>query len=59
MLESARLILRPWRKSDLRLFAEQNADPIIMRFLTGLLSRKESDAYVERVEQHLAEKGLA
>lgn len=58
MIETARLILRPWRASDRLLFAEQNADPIVMRFLAGVLTREESDAYVDRVEQHLAETGF-
>ena len=57
MIRTPRLILRPWRKSDLVLFAEQNADPIVMRFLGGLLTREESDAYVERAEKHLADVG--
>jgi RimJ/RimL family protein N-acetyltransferase len=57
MLETARLILRPWRQSDLPLIAEQNADPIVMRFFAGVLTRSESDAYVKRAEQHLAETG--
>jgi ribosomal-protein-alanine N-acetyltransferase len=57
MIETPRLILRPWRKSDLPLFAEQNADPVVMRFLAGVLSREQSDAYVARAEQHLAEVG--
>ena len=58
MIETARLILRPWRKSDLPLFAEQNADPVVMRFLGGVLTRAESDAYVRRAEEHLAETGF-
>ena len=58
MIETARLILRPWRKSDLPPFAEQNADPIVMRFLRGLLTREESDAYVGRAERHLAQTGF-
>ncbi len=58
MIETPRLILRPWRKTDLPRFAEQNADPIVMRFLSGVLSREASDAYVERAEQHLAETGF-
>jgi RimJ/RimL family protein N-acetyltransferase len=57
MIETPRLILRPWRQSDLPLFAEQNADPVVMRFLSGVLTRAESDAYVQRAEQHLAETG--
>lgn len=58
MIETSRLILRPWRQSDLPLFAEQNADPLVMRFLNGVLTREESDAYVARAEQHLAETGF-
>lgn len=53
-----RLFLRPWRKSDLPFFAEQNSDPLVMQFLTGVLTREESDAYVERAEKHLAENGF-
>jgi RimJ/RimL family protein N-acetyltransferase len=58
MIETARLILRPWRKSDLPLFAEQNADPVVMRFLNGVLTAAESDAYVARAEEHLAQTGF-
>jgi RimJ/RimL family protein N-acetyltransferase len=47
MIETARLVLRPWRQSDLLPFAEQNAKPLVMRFLGGVLTRRESDAYVE------------
>jgi ribosomal-protein-alanine N-acetyltransferase len=57
MIETPRLILRPWRQSDLPLFAEQNADPVVMRFLAGVLTRAESDSYVQRAEHHLAETG--
>jgi RimJ/RimL family protein N-acetyltransferase len=58
MIRTARLILRPWRKSDLPLFAQQNADPEVMQYLNGVLSRQQSDAYVERAEAHLAEAGF-
>ena len=58
MIETRRLVLRPWRSSDLPLFAEQNADPVGMRFLNGVLTRAESDAYVARAERHLAETGF-
>jgi RimJ/RimL family protein N-acetyltransferase len=58
MIETSRLILRPWRKSDMSLFAEQNADPIVMQYLTGVLTRAESDAYVERAERHFVENGF-
>lgn len=58
MIEAERLILRRWRESDLGPFAEQNADPVAMRFLTGVLTRDQSDAYVGRAERHLAEHGF-
>jgi RimJ/RimL family protein N-acetyltransferase len=58
MIETSRLILRPWRDSDLAPFAEQNADPEAMRFLGGPLTRDESDAYVRRAETHYATHGF-
>ncbi len=58
MIETSRLILRPWRDSDLVPFAELNADPVVMRFLRGVLTRDESDAYVQRVQLHMAEHGF-
>jgi ribosomal-protein-alanine N-acetyltransferase len=58
VIETARLILRHWRDSDLPLFAEQNADPIVMRYLVGPLTREESDAYVARSQRDLAEAGI-
>jgi ribosomal-protein-alanine N-acetyltransferase len=58
LIETPRLILRRWRASDFPLFAEQNADPMVMRFLGGGLTREESDAYAARAETHLAEHGF-
>jgi RimJ/RimL family protein N-acetyltransferase len=58
MIETSRLILRPWRESDLAPFAEQNADAEVMRFLGGPLTRDESDAYVRRAETHYATHGF-
>jgi ribosomal-protein-alanine N-acetyltransferase len=48
----------PWRDGDLPLFAEQNADPVVMRFLVGPLTREQSDAYVARARRHLTELGF-
>jgi RimJ/RimL family protein N-acetyltransferase len=58
LIETPRLILRPWRQSDLALFAELNADPAVMRLLGGVLSREESDAYAGRAEAHFADHGF-
>jgi ribosomal-protein-alanine N-acetyltransferase len=58
VIETSRLILRPWRQSDLALFAETNADPAVMRLLGGVLGREESNAYAGRAEAHFAEHGF-
>ena len=58
IIQTPRLILRPWRASDLPLFAEQSADPEGMRFLNGPMTRAQSDAYVARMEAHFAEHGF-
>jgi len=58
MLTTKRLVLRPFRESDLAPFAEQNADPEVMRFLSGPLTRAESDAYAARAIRHMAEHGF-
>jgi ribosomal-protein-alanine N-acetyltransferase len=58
LIETPRLVLRPWRLSDRAPFAEQNADPLVMRLLGGVLNREQSDAYVDRIEAHLAEHGF-
>ncbi len=57
-ITTPRLILRPWRESDLSLFAEQNADPLVMQFITGTLTRQESDTYVAAARDHLAKHGF-
>jgi RimJ/RimL family protein N-acetyltransferase len=58
MIETPRLILRPWRDADLAPFAALNADPTVMRFMRGVLTREDSDAYVQRARQHLADHGF-
>jgi RimJ/RimL family protein N-acetyltransferase len=56
-LRTERLLLRRWRPSDRQPFAEMNADPRVMEFFPKLLSREESDARVERVEEHFERHG--
>ncbi len=57
MLKTERLILRPWRESDLEAFAHINADPKVMEFFPNLLSRQQSDAYAEKIQRELAVRG--
>lgn len=56
-LRTKRLILRPWRTSDLAAFAAINADPEVMQFYSHLLQRKESDALAEKIQREFAERG--
>lgn len=53
-----RLILRPWRESDLAPFAAINADPEVMRFFPAPLSRDESDAFARRIMARHASQGF-
>jgi ribosomal-protein-alanine N-acetyltransferase len=52
MLATPRLILRPFGDSDRDPFAIMNADPRVMEFFPSTLSRAESDALVDRIEEH-------
>lgn len=56
-LETERLILRPWRDSDLVPFAELNADPEVMRYFPAPLGRADSDRLARRLGQKFAAQG--
>jgi RimJ/RimL family protein N-acetyltransferase len=58
VLSTERLILRHWRDSDRTPFARMNADPQVMEFLPRVLSREESDAAAERIENHFRRHGF-
>lgn len=49
-LRTERLLLRRWREEDREPFAALNADPAVMEFFPAPLSRRESDALLERIE---------
>jgi ribosomal-protein-alanine N-acetyltransferase len=57
-LTTERLLLREWREEDLEPFARLNADPRVMEFFPGALSRDESDALVHRIALHWAQDGV-
>ncbi len=56
MIETKRLLLRPWRAADRAPFAELNADPAVMEFLPET-DRAASDAAVDRMIATQAEHG--
>lgn len=57
-LTTARLTLRPWREEDRAPFAALNADPRVATYLAGPLDRAQSDAMVDHIEAHFAERGF-
>jgi RimJ/RimL family protein N-acetyltransferase len=58
MLETDRLLLRRWKESDREAFAAINADPRVMEFFPGCLTRQESDELIERIETHFENHGF-
>jgi RimJ/RimL family protein N-acetyltransferase len=51
MIETPRLLLRRWKKSDREPFYAINSDPRVMEFFPACLTREESDAIIERIEE--------
>ena len=49
ILQTARLILRPFGENDVDLMAELMANPDFMRFSLGVYSRQQTAAFVEKV----------
>ncbi|HME11092.1 MAG TPA: GNAT family N-acetyltransferase, partial [Bryobacteraceae bacterium] len=58
MLETERLLLRRWKPSDRAPFAGINADPRVMEFLGAPLDRGQSDALIDRAEEHFRNHGF-
>ena len=56
-LHTERLLLRRWREADCEPFARMNADQRVMEYFPAPLTRAESDALVDRIEAHFAERG--
>jgi RimJ/RimL family protein N-acetyltransferase len=56
-LRTARLVLRQWRDGDLMSFAALSADPNVMLHFPATLTREQSDAFVEREQALIAERG--
>lgn len=58
-LTSERLILRPWRDSDLDALAALCADPEVMAHFPAPLDRGESEALLRRLQAHSSEHGFS
>jgi len=58
MIETERLVLRPWREADREAFAAINGDPRVGDWLGGAIDRAASDAVMDRITAHMAEHGF-
>ena len=57
-LSTARLVMRGWTATDRDVFAAMNADPEVMEHFPATMSRSESDAFVNRIEQGFDARGF-
>jgi len=57
-VETERLLLRAWSAADREPFAAMNADPEVMRYMSGRLDRAGSDALVDRIIEDWATNGF-
>ena len=57
-IRSDRLLLRRWRDADRDSFASLNTDSQVMDHFPAALTREESDALADRIEQHFREHGF-
>jgi len=57
-IQTNRLLLRPWRPSDLEPFAAMNNDPRVREFFPSLLTREHSDSTVERTIDEFNKNGF-
>jgi len=57
-LTTSRLLLRRWGDADRAPFQRLNADPRVMEFMPGLLTAKQSDELIDRIEEHFERHGF-
>ena len=53
-----RLLLRRWQPGDAAPFAEMNSDPKVMEHFPALISREQSDAMIQKIEDHFQQYGF-
>lgn len=58
MLQTERLLLRPWRDSDHAPFAAMNADALVMEHMPAPLTRAQSDDFARDLASRIAMHGF-
>lgn len=56
-LTTERLRLRGWRESDRAVFHAMNSDPLVMATIGPVMTRSQSDAFMNRITHHFDEHG--
>lgn len=57
VFETERLGFRRWNEEDKIPFAEINANRKVMKYFSNVLSRKQSDEFVDKIRDHFNEQG--
>ena len=57
MLETDRLLLRPWKPADIEPFADLNADPEVMEFFPATMTLEETERWVRVVNDRIDARG--
>lgn len=57
MLETERLILRPWQASDYPAFIAMGQNPEVMRYFPSLLTPEQSLQFIEKVTNQIDQYG--
>jgi len=58
VIETDRLILRPWRTADHAPFGAMNTDPEVMRHFPSLMTRAQSDTMAVRLAERMDRQGF-
>lgn len=58
MLTTDRLVLREWNDDDRAALHLLNADPAVMATIGPVMTRAQSDAFMNRITQHFADHGF-
>lgn len=58
LIQTPRLMLRPWKETDIPAFRELNADPDVMRHFPSVLTSEESDALAESIQTRTRNQGF-
>ncbi len=52
IISTPRLVLRKWQVSDIEPFAQMNSDATVMKYFPSILSRAQTIAMIDRINNH-------